>query len=109
LIDAGVGELPLGDQVQQVALDLLGIQSLRRAVIVLGQCRHAGQVGLPRSQRKPAQDHRIVHPLAQFSHVVLLIKSGTFPTTGWTTQLPKTKRGGDSRHHRVSGLVQRAA
>jgi hypothetical protein len=33
--------------------------------------------------------------------------SGTFPMTGWTTQRQKTKRGGDSRHHRVSGLVQR--
>ena len=82
MIDAGVGELLLGDQVQQVALDLLGIEPVRRAVVVLGQCRHAGQIGLPRAQRKPAQNHGIVHPLAQFSHVVLLVKSGTFPMTG---------------------------
>jgi hypothetical protein len=107
LIDAGVGQLLLLNQVQQVALDLLGVEPIRRAAVVLGQSRYAGQVGLPRAQRKSAQDHGIVHPLAQFSHVVLLVMSGTFPTTGWATQRPKTKRGGDSRHHRVSGLVQR--
>jgi hypothetical protein len=30
-----------------------------------------------------------IHPLAQFSHVVLLVMSGTFPMTGSTTQRQK--------------------
>ncbi|WP_294258955.1 hypothetical protein [Propionivibrio sp.] len=93
---------------QQVGLDLPGIELIRRSAVVLGQCRHAGQVGLPCAQRQPAQDHGIIHPLAQFSHVVLLVISGTFPIARiGQSASRKAKRGGDSRHHRVSGLVQR--
>ena len=79
LIDAGIGELAFPNQVEQIGLYLLRVEPLRRTAVVFGQRAHAGQVGFPCAQRKPAQHHRIVHPLAQFSHVVLLVNVGNIP------------------------------
>ena len=79
LIDARVGELLLGNQVQQVGLDRRRIEAVRRASIVLGQSNDAAQVGLLRALGEAPQHHRVVHPLAQLAHLVLLIRIGNSP------------------------------
>ena len=72
LIDAGVGELALGDQMQQVGLDPRPIDDIRGLPVVLCQGAYAGQVRLTRARGKPSQHHRLIHPIAQFGHLALL-------------------------------------
>jgi hypothetical protein len=64
LIDARVGELLLGDEMQEVALQLLGAERVGGAAEMLGQCDHCRAVGFLRSWREAAQQHRVNHPPA---------------------------------------------
>jgi hypothetical protein len=73
------GELLLGNQMQEVRLDRRRIKRVRRESIVLGQCNDAAQVRLLRPFGKAPQHHRVVHPIAQFAHLVLLIRIGNSP------------------------------
>ena len=64
LIDAGIGELPVGDEMQKVALQLLGAQRVGGAVVMFGERANRRAVGLMRAWREAAQYHRVNHPLA---------------------------------------------
>jgi hypothetical protein len=63
LVHGRVGQVPLGDPVQQPGLDLRAIEAVGTAVVVRGQLRHHRQVGLLRAPRQSAQHHRVDHLL----------------------------------------------
>ena len=79
LIDAGIGEFPLADQVQQVDLDRRRIEGVRGSPVVLCQATDAGQIGFLGPLGEAPQHHRLVHPLPECAHLVLLFQLGNIP------------------------------
>lgn len=77
------GELPLFDQVQEVALDLPLADPVRAPSVVLREPRHRPQVRFARAYRHPANHQIPVHLLAQRTHRRLLVRMcGNSPATG---------------------------
>ena len=65
LIDRAIGELAFLEHVQQPGFDLICLQALQTAVVVVARQPHQRlDVALLGAQRKPSHHHRIAHPLA---------------------------------------------
>lgn len=113
LVDGGAREFALVEQVQQIGLNLMGVERIGAASVVLSQAGHRLDVGFLSSGCHAAQLHRAQHALTKWSHGRhLQSRPGTCPWGSRSAHLAACASRPSrailvALNHRVSGLVQR--